>query len=55
MRATGEPAAVKSISKARLACRADVDDVRCEVAILNLVGGHPNVVTLLVREGPGLV
>jgi hypothetical protein len=30
-------------------CREDVKDVQAEVAILNLVGGHPHVVSLIVR------
>ncbi|GBF87688.1 calcium-dependent kinase [Raphidocelis subcapitata] len=46
-RATGEPVAVKSISKAKLVCKEDVKDVQAEVAIMNLVGGHAHVVTLL--------
>ncbi|KAI8473389.1 MAG: kinase-like domain-containing protein [Monoraphidium minutum] len=45
-RATGEPVAVKSISKAKLLCKEDVKDVQAEVAIMNLVGGHLHVVTL---------
>lgn len=38
--------AVKSISKAKLVCKEDVKDVQAEVAIMNLVVGHPYVVTL---------
>lgn len=45
-KATSEPVAVKSISKAKLVCKEDVKDVQAEVAIMNLVGGHPHVVTL---------
>nr|QBB20011.1 putative calcium dependent protein kinase [Ettlia sp. YC001] len=45
-KATGEPVAVKSISKAKLVCKEDVKDVQAEVAIMNLVAGHNNVVTL---------
>jgi hypothetical protein len=48
-KATGEPLAVKSISKAKLTCKEDVKDVQAEVAIMNLVAGHQNVVTLEVR------
>lgn len=46
-RATHEPVAVKSISKAKLVCKEDVKDVQAEVAIMNLVGGHQHVVTLI--------
>lgn len=49
-RATSEAAAVKSISKAKLVCKEDVKDVQAEVAIMNLVGGHPHVVTLMVSN-----
>lgn len=42
----GEPVAIKSISKAKLVCKEDVKDVQAEVAIMNLVAGHPYVVTL---------
>jgi hypothetical protein len=45
---SGEQVAVKSISKAKLVCKEDVQDVQAEVAIMNLVAGHPNVVTLRV-------
>ncbi|KAG1670697.1 hypothetical protein FOA52_010973 [Chlamydomonas sp. UWO 241] len=38
--------AVKSISKAKLVCKEDVQDVQAEVAIMNLVAGHNNVVTV---------
>jgi hypothetical protein len=50
-RATSETVAVKSISKAKLVCKEDVKDVQAEVAIMNLVGGHPHVVTLRVGAG----
>jgi calcium-dependent protein kinase len=50
-KSTGEPVAVKSISKAKLVCKEDVKDVQAEVAIMNLVAGHPYVVTLKVRFG----
>eukprot|EP00798_Chlamydomonas_sp_ICE-L_P014576 gene14576-20621_t len=46
---TGEQLAVKSIAKSKLVCREDVKDVQAEVAIMNLVAGHQNVVTLMVR------
>lgn len=49
-KSTGELAAVKSISKAKLVCKEDVKDVQTEVAIMNMVGGHRNVVTLSVRR-----
>lgn len=48
-KATSEPVAVKSISKAKLTCKEDVQDVQAEVAIMNLVAGHGNVVMLQVR------
>eukprot|EP00955_Chlamydomonas_euryale_P089724 364489-Chlamydomonas_euryale.AAC.3 len=40
--------AVKSISKVKLVCKEDVQDVQAEVAIMNLVAGHANVVSLKV-------
>jgi len=43
---TSELVAVKSISKAKLVCKEDVKDVQAEVAIMNLVAGHQNVVNL---------
>ncbi|KAF5826098.1 kinase-like domain-containing protein [Dunaliella salina] len=43
---TGSRDAVKSISKAKLVCKEDVKDVQAEVAIMNLVAGHPHVVSL---------
>lgn len=45
-RKTGKKVAVKSIAKAKLVCKEDVKDVQAEVAIMNLVAGHANVVTL---------
>lgn len=45
-RVNGDVLAVKSISKAKLVCKEDVKDVQAEVAIMNLVAGHPYVVTL---------
>ncbi len=45
---SGEQVAVKSISKSKLLCKEDVKDVQAEVAIMNLVAGHSNVVTLKV-------
>jgi serine/threonine protein kinase len=50
-KATDEKVAVKSISKAKLTCKEDVQDVQAEVAIMNLVAGHGNVVMLEVRAG----
>lgn len=52
-KATGEPVAVKSISKAKLTCKEDIQDVQAEVAIMNLVAGHGNVVMLEVCAGHG--
>lgn len=46
---TTEPIACKSISKSHLVSKEDVEDVRSEIAILNHVAGHPNVVTFKVR------
>lgn len=48
-KSNGGQYAVKSISKAKLVCKEDVKDVQAEVAIMNLVAGHQNVVTLKVR------
>lgn len=48
-KATDDKVAVKSISKAKLTCKEDVQDVQAEVAIMNLVAGHGNVVMLEVR------
>lgn len=45
---TGLELAVKTISKSKLVCKEDVKDVQAEVAIMNLVAGHRNVVTLHV-------
>jgi hypothetical protein len=50
----GEQFAVKSISKAKLVCKEDVKDVQAEVAIMNLVAGHQNVVTIRVGILGGL-
>ncbi len=47
----GVQLAVKSISKGKLVCKEDVKDVQAEVAIMNLVAGHINVVNLKVRDG----
>ena len=46
---TKEKLACKSIAKAKLVCREDVQDVQREVAIMNHVAGHPNVVNSKVR------
>lgn len=43
---TGRPYACKSISKAKLISKEDVEDVRREVEILNLVSPHPTVAGL---------
>jgi hypothetical protein len=48
-KATSEKCAVKSLSKAKLVCKEDVEDIQGEVAMLNLVGGHKHVVGLKVR------
>jgi calcium-dependent protein kinase len=40
------PVAVKTISKAKLVCAEDVNDVRTEVAVMSHVGDHRNVVSL---------
>eukprot|EP01025_Chloroclados_australasicus_P061445 TRINITY_DN80714_c0_g1_i1.p1 TRINITY_DN80714_c0_g1~~TRINITY_DN80714_c0_g1_i1.p1 ORF type:complete len:544 (-),score=79.95 TRINITY_DN80714_c0_g1_i1:307-1764(-) len=45
-KSTGERHACKTISKAKLVVKEDVEDVEREVAIMNLVAGHPNIVTL---------
>jgi serine/threonine protein kinase len=42
--------ACKSIAKAKLVCREDVQDVQREVAIMNHVAGHANVVNSKVRR-----
>jgi calcium-dependent protein kinase len=47
-KATADPVAVKSISKAKLTCKEDIQDVQAEIAIMNLVAGHGNVVMLQV-------
>lgn len=44
---TGLRYAVKSISKAQLRRRVDVEDLRREVAILSQLSSHPNVAALL--------
>lgn len=45
-RKTGEKLACKSISKARLKTWQDADDVRREVTVMELLQGHPHVVSL---------
>jgi calcium-dependent protein kinase len=42
----GEVFAVKQISKAKLACKEDVEDVRREMQVLELVGDHQNIAAL---------
>ena len=51
-RSTGDKLACKSIAKAKLVCREDVLDVQREVAIMNHVAGHPNVVNSKVLLCP---
>jgi calcium-dependent protein kinase len=46
----GEKLACKSIAKAKLVCREDIQDVQREVAIMNHVAGHPNVVNVKVTS-----
>jgi calcium-dependent protein kinase len=48
IKSNGQKAAVKSIGKSKLMCKEDVKDVQSEVAIMNLVAGHPYTVTLKV-------
>ena len=48
-RATNTEWAVKSISKSRLAAKSDIADVQREVAVMNHVLGHPNIISLRVR------
>eukprot|EP01026_Neomeris_dumetosa_P061957 TRINITY_DN58543_c0_g1_i4.p1 TRINITY_DN58543_c0_g1~~TRINITY_DN58543_c0_g1_i4.p1 ORF type:complete len:378 (-),score=41.01 TRINITY_DN58543_c0_g1_i4:674-1807(-) len=43
---TGKKYACKSISKAKLVCQEDVADVQREVAVMNHVAGHRNIVSL---------
>lgn len=45
-KATGELLACKSISKRKLTCKEDVDDVRREVRVMKYLSGHPNIVEL---------
>ncbi|KAJ7537353.1 hypothetical protein O6H91_11G003000 [Diphasiastrum complanatum] len=53
---TGERFACKSIAKARLCSRRDVDNVRREIAIMKQLKGHPNIVELkAVYEDPTAV
>ncbi|KAA8498277.1 Calcium-dependent protein kinase 2 [Porphyridium purpureum] len=44
---SGETFACKSLSKVKMVTKEDVEDVRKEVRILNIVKGHPNMVTLI--------
>lgn len=50
---TGQAFACKSISKAKLISKEDVDDVRREVEILNLVSPHPTVAGIKQVGGGG--
>jgi calcium-dependent protein kinase len=43
---SGEHFAVKQISKAKLSCAEDVEDVRREMQVLELVGDHANIAAL---------
>lgn len=45
-KATGERLACKSISKRKITCKEDVDDVRREIRVLRQLTGHPNIVEL---------
>lgn len=45
---TGQQAAVKSISKARMVREDDIKAVQAEAAIMKLLGGHGNIVSLSV-------
>ncbi|KAL3153909.1 hypothetical protein ABBQ32_013473 [Trebouxia sp. C0010 RCD-2024] len=44
---TGVVYACKSISKAKLVCKEDVEDVQREVEVLHLVSDHPNIALLV--------
>lgn len=44
---TGVHYACKSISKAKLVCKEDVEDVQREVEVLHLVSDHPNIALLV--------
>lgn len=46
-KATGVTFACKSISKAKLVCAEDIEDVQREVQVLNLVSDHPHVAELI--------
>lgn len=53
---SGTKIACKTISKAKLICREDVEDVQAEIAIMNHVAGHPHVVTVkTTHEDPNSV
>eukprot|EP00891_Asterochloris_glomerata_P002436 jgi/Astpho2/2436/fgenesh1_pm.00044_%23_18_t len=52
-RQTGEVLACKSISKAKLVCQEDVEDVQREVEVLHLVSDHPNIAELKVAYEDG--
>ncbi|CAI5942032.1 unnamed protein product [Closterium sp. NIES-64] len=45
-RVTGERLACKTISKGMLQCQQDIEDVRREVAVMEMLQGHPDVVNL---------
>eukprot|EP00250_Pteridium_aquilinum_P015418 c22565_g7_i2 orf=1-462(-) len=45
-KSTGETLACKSILKAKLTTKDDIEDVRREVQIMHHLAGHPNIVEL---------
>ncbi|GJP65633.1 hypothetical protein CLOP_g22502 [Closterium sp. NIES-67] len=45
-RVSGDRFACKSISKSMLQCQQDIEDVRREVAVMEMLRGHPSVVNL---------
>eukprot|EP00955_Chlamydomonas_euryale_P086601 364228-Chlamydomonas_euryale.AAC.17 len=45
-RKTGETFACKSISKRKMVCKDDVEDVKREVQVLMHLSGHPNIVKM---------
>lgn len=47
-KATKEEAACKIISKSKLENDEDIEDIKNEIAILNHVGGHSNIVSFKV-------
>lgn len=47
---SSEKIACKTISKGKLVCKEDIEDVKAEIAIMNHVAGHNNVVALKVGD-----